>query len=411
MTDDSVAAAPRSAFPWYLTSSSLWMAAMSLQGFLITWMLVGILDTPPEIVGYGRMMMEMPPLIVLLLGGIVADRFDGRTLLTGTHVVVALPPLAIAAVVAIGGLSFWTVIVFGIAVAMVQAISDPARQSLLSRVARIDIQRTVTLMTIVTSIVGLGGVWLGGRIDQLGLATVLVLQSLCFLVGAAAVRQLPSYPVRQTSRMDVFGGIKAVWRHALIRDIIGLNFLSSLFNAGAYVVAVPFIVKDVYGGDAAFFSTVILVFTAGSIGSNVLLLRFMPLLRPGRLFILMQLTRVVILAVLWMRPSLWLFYVAIVAWGFNMGITTTLVRTTVQELAAEPHRAQILSILLLSFMISAPASSVLLGWLIAGYDPLTALAPGIVMSLLIFAFGSATQGLWCYEAPDALRARRIAAAS
>jgi predicted MFS family arabinose efflux permease len=174
---------------------------------------------------------------------------------------------------------------------------------------------------------------------------------------------------------------------------------------------VPFIVKDVYGGDAAFFSTVILVFTAGSIGSNVLLLRFMPLLRPGRLFILMQLTRVVILAVLWMRPSLWLFYVAIVAWGFNMGITTTLVRTTVQELAAEPHRAQILSILLLSVMISAPASSVLLGWLIAGYDPLTALAPGIVMSLLIFAFGSATQGLWCYEAPDALRARRIAAAS
>jgi predicted MFS family arabinose efflux permease len=410
MTDESVAA-PRSAFPWYLTSSSLWMAAMSLQGFLITWMLVGILDTPPEIVGYGRMLMEMPPLIVLLLGGIVADRFDGRTLLTGMHLVVALPPLAIAAVVAMGGLSFWTVIAFGIAVAMVQAISDPARQSLLSRVARIDIQRTVTLMTIVTSIVGLGGVWLGGRIDQLGLATVLVLQSLCFLVGAAAVRQLPSYPVRQTSRMDVFGGIKAVWRHALIRDIIGLNFLSSLFNAGAYVVAVPFIVKDVYGGDAAFFSTVILVFTVGSIGSNVLLLKFMPLLRPGRLFILMQLTRVVILAVLWMRPSLWLFYAAIVAWGFNMGITTTLVRTTVQELAAEPHRAQILSILLLSFMISAPASSVLLGWLIAGYDPLTALVPGIVMSLLIFAFGSATQGLWRYEAPDALRARRIAAAS
>ncbi len=38
--------APRSAFPWYLTSSSLWMAAMSLQGFLITWMLVGILRHP-----------------------------------------------------------------------------------------------------------------------------------------------------------------------------------------------------------------------------------------------------------------------------------------------------------------------------------------------------------------------------
>jgi len=26
---------PRSAFPWYLTSSSLWMAAMSLQGLAV----------------------------------------------------------------------------------------------------------------------------------------------------------------------------------------------------------------------------------------------------------------------------------------------------------------------------------------------------------------------------------------
>ncbi len=124
----------------------------------------------------------------------------------------------------------------------------------------------------------------------------------------------------------------------------------------------------------------------------------MPLLRPGRLFMLMQLTRVVILAVLWMRPSLWLFYVAIVAWGFNMGITTTLVRTTVQELAEEPHRAQILSMLLVSFMISAPASSVLLGWLIAGYDPLTALIPAIVMSLVIFGIGVTSSGLWRYRA-------------
>src|SRR4030095_4291825 len=285
MTDDTLAA-PRSAFPWCLTSTSLWMAAMSLQGFLITWMLVGILDTAPQIVGYGRMLMEMPPLLVLLLGGVVADRVDGRALLTGMHVAVALPPLAIAAAVVAGALSFWVVIAFGIAVAMIQAVSDTAPASLLSRVARTDIQRTVTLMTIVTSLVGLGGVWLGGRIDKLGLATVLLLQSLMFVAGAAAVRRLPTYPVRPTSRVDVFGGIKAVWRAPLIRDIIGLNFLSSLFNAGAYVVAIPFIVKDVYGGDAAFFSTVILVFTAGSIGSNVLLLRFMPLLRPGKLFIL-----------------------------------------------------------------------------------------------------------------------------
>jgi Major Facilitator Superfamily len=204
--------------------------------------------------------------------------------------------------------------------------------------------------------------------------------------------------VTARARGDLLGGFKAAWRQPLIRSIILLNFLSSLFNAGAYIIAVPFIVKDVYGGDAAFFATVMMTFTAGSIGSNVLLLRFMPLRRPGRLFLLMQPTRVAILTLLWLKPSLWLFYLAILAWGLNMGVTTTLVRTTVQELADPSHRGQILAVLLVSFMVAAPASSIVLGGVIAHYDPLSALLPGIVMSLAIFAIGFAVSGLWRYEA-------------
>jgi len=393
-------AIPRSAFPWYLTSSSLWMAAMSLQGFLITWMLVGVLQVPADRVGLGRALIEMPGLVILLIGGVLADRSDGRRLLIGMHLAIAVPSLVIAALAGGGLLSFWGVVAFGVAVSGLQAASDPARQSILSRVTRTDIQRTVTLMTIVTSIAGLGGVWLGGQLDRFGLATVLVMQAVCFAIGADAARRMPPMPpAPPRGRPDLLAGVKATWERSLIRNIIGLNFLSSIVNAGAYVVAIPFVVKEVYHGDAAFFATVMIVFTTGSIGSNVVMLRFMPLLRPGRLFLLMQLTRVAILAVLWTRPSLWLFYTAMFAWGVNMGVTTTLVRTTVQELADGEHRAQILSVLLVSFMISAPLSSLLLGNLIAGFDPLTALLPGIAMSLVIFVAGLASSGLWQYEAP------------
>jgi predicted MFS family arabinose efflux permease len=190
-----------------------------------------------------------------------------------------------------------------------------------------------------------------------------------------------------------------------VRNTIALNFVSSLFNAGAYVIAVPFIVKEVYQGDADFFALVMIVFTAGSIGSNVALLRFMPLVRPGRLFLWMQLTRVAVLAILYVKPNLPVFFLSIFAWGLNMGVTTTLVRTTVQELAPDEHRAQILAVLLLSFMVSAPLSALLLGWFIAGWDPLTALLPGIAISLAIFAFGLTHSGLWEYEAVDGRRRR------
>jgi len=390
---------PRSAYPWFLASSSLWLAGMSLQGFLFSWLLVGVLERPAAEVGLARSLAEFPPLLVLLLGGLLGDRFNGRGYLATMHVLVALPPLALAVVYQAGALAYLPVLLFGVLMASLQSLSDPARQSLISRVTRMDIQRAVTIMIITSSLVGLSGFYLGGRLEDLGLTTVLCLQAALFFAGTFAVLRLPSLPQTPLAgpRPGFTAGLQAVWRAPLVRNIVGLNFLSSLFNAGAYVIAIPFIVTEVYGGNAAFFATVMMVFSAGSIGSNVVLLAFMPLLRPGRLFLLMQLTRMVILSLLVAQPSLWLFYVAMFAWGLNMGVTTTLVRTTVQELADPVRRAQILSILLLSFMVTAPVSSMLLGLLIEFTTPLTALVPGIAVSLVIFLLGIWKSGLWSFE--------------
>jgi predicted MFS family arabinose efflux permease len=389
----------RSAYPWYLTSASLWMAGMSLQGFLFTWLLVGTLETPADQVGIARSLAEFPPLAILLLGGVLGDRFNGRHFLTLMHLLMALPPLLILTVFESGALSYAWVVVFGVLMASIQALSDPARQSALSRVSRLDVQRAVTIMTIFTSSVGIGGFYIGGQLDVLGLSAVLIIQTLIFALGMIATWRLPDLPAEQTfsARPRLAAGLQVLWQLPLVRSVIGLNFASSLFNAGAYIVAIPYIAKEVYGGDAAFFATVMTVFTVGSIGSNLILLLFMPLRHPGRLFLIMQLTRAVILLLLWSQPSLWLFYAGIFAWGLNMGVTTTMVRTTVQELAPAAVRAQILSVLLFSFLVSSPISSVLLGFLIAETTPLAALLPGVVMSLVIFAVGLAWSGLWRYE--------------
>ncbi|MEQ8859529.1 MAG: MFS transporter [Pseudomonadales bacterium] len=401
--DAGQALPPRSAYPWFLTGSSLWLAGMSLQGFLFSWLLVGVLERPAHEVGLARSLAEFPPLIVLFLGGLLGDRFNGRSYLATMHVLVALPPLLIAAVYGLGELGYWWVLLFGVSMASIQALSDPARQSLISRVSRMDIQRAITIMIITSSLLGLTGFYLGGRLDVLGLGTVLCLQALLFFVGTFAMLQLPSLPhvIGPGPRPGIADGLAAVWRAPLVRNIVSLNFLSSLFNAGAYVIAIPFIVKEVYLGDAAFFAGVMIVFSAGSIGSNVLLLAFMPLRRPGRVFLLMQLTRMVILLLLFLQPELWLFYLAMFAWGLNMGVTTTLVRTTVQELADATRRAQVLSILLLSFMVTAPVSSLLLGVLIEFTTPLAALLPGIGVSLVIFVLGLWKSGLWQFESARA----------
>ena len=103
------------------------------------------------------------------------------------HLLMCLPPLAIAMVFELGLLSYWWVVLFGLLMSAIQALSDPARQAILSRVARFDAQRAVTLMTLVTSLVGIGGVAIGGQLENLGLAPVLAAQALLFGLGIFAV--------------------------------------------------------------------------------------------------------------------------------------------------------------------------------------------------------------------------------
>ncbi len=371
---------------------------MSLQGFLFTWLLVGTLDIPADEMSFARSLAQFPPLAVLLLGGVLGDRGNARSYLITMHLLMSVPPLLVAMVFGLGMLSYWWVVGFGVLMASIQALSDPARQATLSRVARMDVQRAVAVMTICTSLVGLAGLAVGGQLETLGLPAVLAIQSLLFLCGLATVWRLPNLPVVVgQSRPGLTAGFRSVLRIALIRDIVGLNLLSSLFNAGAYVIAIPYIVTVVYLGDGQALATAMIVFTAGAIGANILLLPLMPLRQPGRLYLIMQLTRMLILALIWLQPAPWLFHAALAAWGVNMGVTSTLVRTTVQELAPAAERAQVLSVLLFSFMVAAPVSAILLGQIIERFDPLTALIPGMAVSVLIFAVGAAGTGIWRYR--------------
>ena len=50
----------------------------------------------------------------------------------------------------------------------------------------------------------------------------------------------------------------------------------------------------------------------------------MPLVRAGSYFLIMQLSRMVILGLIWFQPVFWIFALACVGWGLNMGVTTTL---------------------------------------------------------------------------------------
>ena len=382
----------RSAFAAYLSAAMLWTLAMTLQGFLFTWLLIDSAGASPAEAGTARGIAQFGALAMVLLGGLYSDRLDGRRVLFTAHVAMAVPPTWLAVQASTGGLTLLPVAACGVLLAWLQAASDPARQAALSRVTPVDLQRSVTLTALITSLPGLAAFWIGGRLEVAGLVTLLCTQAVLFLVGAAPLWRLPALlPIAREGRVAL-----RLPEAPLLRDLLMVSGASALFNAGAYAIAIPFLVRELYAGGAADFAAAMIAVSLGALASNLVLLKVLPLRRPGRLYLLAQLSRAIILLLLFTQPAESLFLLLMAAWGANMGVTGNLGRAIVQEQAEPARRSRVLALLLLCFLAGSALGAPLTGGLIGATSAATGVLPGAIVSVLLFAWARWRGSLWQY---------------
>jgi len=390
-------------FRYYVASTSFIGFSFAMQMLLVSWLLIGVLNTPPERVGFAQALIGIPGFFLILWGGVSGDRVDPRRLMTRMYGFGVLPPLALTAVVFSGYLSFWAVTMWAVAMSVVTSYAGPAHTAALNRVSGNQIQEGVTAATAFGFIVQLCGLALAGQLDFIGTETVLITQSLSLLVGCLMIRRLTGLtPDRSdTTQTSAWTGLKdgltIVVKDPLILWVMILNLISSIFNFGSFTIVLPFILTKVYGGDAAFFGWMLVLFFFGAAISNFTMLRFMPFKNPGRLFLGMQLTRSLIFVLYWIGPNVSIVILATFLWGLNMGITSTTSRAIVQESAQERFRARILSIYTAGLLGSQPFGALILGFVIEAVGPLNAVIPGMVISTAIFIVGIAVTPIWSYQ--------------
>ena len=401
---------------WYNLSNALWMGSFSIQQLLVTWILVGVLKEPPEVVGLAQLLIGIPGLAFMLWGGVMGDRVDGRRILIQSHLLSVIPPLVLALGVYVDLLGFWLLIITALATNLLNSISNPARNTILNQIAGQKLQIAISVSTGIGSIATMVGTRLAGEIDRLGLINILIVQSVFFALGAicllglrAAAPYAPATAASSSSDQSIAedsmirtisDGLVYTWRFKLARDVIGMNFVSSFFNAGGWFVAIPFIVSRIYEGDALLLANITVVFYFGSLVANFGLVRFMPIKFSGRVYLIMQLTRLGVLGLIWIEPTIIWFWIAAAYWGFNMGVTTTMSRVIIQEIAEPQYRSRLMSVFTLALMSSVPIGSMVLGFVIGQFGELNALIPGMMVSVLIFAFGFYRSPLWQYKSPQ-----------
>ena len=392
-----------SEFRLYLGSTAFSGIAFAMQQLLLSWSLIGILEIPATQVGIIQAAAGIPGIFVMLLGGVRADETDPRALLIRVYLVAPLLPIFLITVINFQQLNILSVLIWALGMSFCVSYSSPAQQAILNKIASSSVQKAVSAATAIGFIVQILGLGLAGTIDKYGLLPALSFQAICLGLGGITVRRLNPQPPTIKNTESAFknfaGGFRAIYEKPDMMQTLLINFVSSIFNAGAFMTVFPFIVKQIYDGDAFLLSFLMIIFYAGATASNFLMIRIMPVVRPGRVFLIMQVSRMVILGVMWLHPAFWVFALACVAWGLNMGITMTLARTIVQESAAEEYRARIMSVYSLGLLGSAPIGALMLGSIVESFGTLNALIPAILISIALFLYGILFTGVYRYRSP------------
>lgn len=380
---------PALGYRWFAGGVASWFGAWGMQQVMFSWLVVGELRASPEWVGIAQTSTMLPAIALLLVGGAAADRLDARRLLAGLHLAAALPVALLAVAVGAGALSIGGLIAYGVAMGVVMAFSNPARDSLLSRVAGEDVMRAVTGATIVQfGAQGLGTL-LAGAARWIGSPPTLLLQALVIGLGALATRRLPPTPVEARAHgasavREVTEGLRFVLGTPGLRVVLVCLCGVGLLFMGPFLVVFPLVVRDVYGGDVDRLSVVLMLFPLGTImGSGVILLRG-GIRRKGRALLAALACGAVALATAGQGLPYAGFLAATLAWGLAGSVFMNCSRTLFQQAAPPERRARVLSVNQLGFMATAPLGSLLAGFVSGLVGPLPTLVLfGTGMLLLV----------------------------
>ncbi len=384
---------------WYLTGTALFLIPGGVQIVLYPWLVAVYLNESPTRVGLAQMASQLPMLLFILWGGWLGDRVDQRRLLITLNCLMVIPPLVVATLFSAGVFNYTILFCWALVGGTFAAFVQPARDALLNRVAGSDIQRVVTMSIGVQFGVQILGFSLGSTADVIGPPVLLIIMA-CFMLSAAiATSRIPILPempkqAPQHPLSAIAEGIRLAWRDDAIRPAIGQTFSVGIFFAGAYMVLLPLMVRDLYGGGSADIAGTFAANMAGTVVVTLILMRLGRVARPGRALLIGAVISSTVLSLLLFELPQWAFYVVIFMWGCCGGISMTMSRTIVQEAAVATHRARVMSVYSLGLMGGMPIGSFTLGVVTEYVGVRNAVWVPVIGMLLILIYLRLRTDLW-----------------
>ncbi|MBM3317067.1 MAG: MFS transporter [Candidatus Eisenbacteria bacterium] len=227
-----------------------WMQ-MTAQGYLVF-----ELTRSSAYLGYVAFAAGAPAWIFTLYGGVIADRMPRKTLMLITQASMMALALALADLTFGGLIRPGHILAFAFLLGIANAFDAPARQAfVLEMVSRRDLTNAIALnATMFHTATALGPAAAGFTYAAFGPGWCFLINGVSFLAVILALLLMKLAPAqgerrRTSAAADLLEGLRYVRRHTVIRALIVLIGLMSLFGIGLYTLMPAWAVK-MLGGDA-----------------------------------------------------------------------------------------------------------------------------------------------------------------
>jgi predicted MFS family arabinose efflux permease len=263
----------------WLAAFTFSMVGDSVYYIALSW--AAVQTGTPSQAGLVMTASALPRALLMLGGGVIADRLGPRRVVIGSDAVRCAAVLAVAALLVLTSPGLWPLALLALVFGTVDAVFLPAVGALPARVTNRDqlarVQGMRGLAIRFASVVGgpLGGlgVALGGATAAFGLAGLLIAVSVPLLVSVR-IRELPpddTVGTRDaTARQDLVAGLRHIRRHPVLAPLMAAIALGDLGFVGPLNVGLT-LLCDERGWGAAGMGWVLAGFGVGAGAASLLL--------------------------------------------------------------------------------------------------------------------------------------------
>lgn len=345
----------------------------------------------PGVAGFLLAVEMLPQAICTLLGGVIADRCDTRTVMMRGElarvVVLAVAAMCWSAGMHAGAVLFAVAVSFG----TVSGLSGPAARTLVRQLVRTEDLVTVSGWSQTGSrLARLLGAPLGAVLIHGGFGASMIADGLTFLGVLVVLRlvihtryRLPRAPKEPASR-----SLRSGWDYVHGSDVVRILLLgiaaANVFVSPVVSVGVALRVSQSHWG-AGWLGVSEAVFAIGAIGGSIAGTRWQGELLPVRSFRVLVLQGVGLAAV--GLPTKAGLVVGMALVGATAGLASVWLSGSFQRIIAPSHLGRVASISNLGDLLLIPATTPVFG-ILAGASSvvLTASLFGMAMSLLCAVF-------------------------